>query len=191
MAAKIIPMPNAGITPMAVWPIPGDAPSLRSIIQDQAITIKAQAALIDAYQANLNTAQTPPITASTPFGNGAASGTPATTLTVSGVGNGSIVVGAVIAGPGIPTGTTIASQVSGTTGGNGVYTTSVATTAASAPLTFTPPAPPWTWPSPTDAPTLTTIQQQQTAILRMQSSLMQNYQDLLNSSMTPAPPTGP
>lgn len=57
-----------------------------------------------------------------------------TNLTVSAV-TGSIGVGDVIAGTGVPGGTTIASQTSGTTGGSGVYVTSGATTSSGAALT--------------------------------------------------------
>ena len=136
-------------TPLDLWPIPGDAPDLKTIVQDQATTMTAQAALIDAYQGWLNTEQTPP---------------PATT---------------------------VVSQQSGTWGGAGVYTLSVATTLSAVALTFTPGGGPMPWPTPTDANTLNAIQQQQTAILRSQTALLQQYQDLLNTSLTPAPPTGP
>jgi hypothetical protein len=57
-----------------------------------------------------------------------ASGT-GTNLTASSV-TGIIGIGDVIAGSGIPTGTTILSQTSGTVGGSGVYVTSVSTTAS-------------------------------------------------------------
>jgi len=60
-----------------------------------------------------------------------ASGSPATTFTVTAT-TGYISIGDVITGSGVPSGTTIASFVSGTPGGAGVYTTSVATTASSA-----------------------------------------------------------
>ena len=59
-----------------------------------------------------------------------------TNLTVTAV-TGYISVGDVIAGTGIPSGTTISSQSSGTTGGAGVYVTSQATTASAAALTST------------------------------------------------------
>jgi len=62
-------------------------------------------------------------------------------LTVSAV-TGNIQVGSTITGTGVPAGTKITNQQSGTTGGAGVYTTSVATTAASASLTFQNPAGP-------------------------------------------------
>lgn len=48
---------------------------------------------------------------------------------------GLISIGDTIAGTGVPTGTTIIAQVSGTTGGAGTYTTSVATTATAATVT--------------------------------------------------------
>jgi hypothetical protein len=58
-----------------------------------------------------------------------------TALTVSAVANGYISVGDTISGTGVPSGTTIVSQTSGTPGGDGVYVTSVATTASSASCT--------------------------------------------------------
>ena len=177
--------------PFAVWPTPGDAPDLLVIVQDQAITIDAQNALIQAYQSWLNTQQAAPVLRPAAYGNGTSSGTPATTLTVSGV-TGIITIPSRVAGPGIVTvPTNIIAQQSGTTGGNGVYTTDNAMTASSAALTFTPPAQPMTWPTPIDAPTLQTIQQDQTAILRSQTALLQQYQDLLNDSQTTPPVTGP
>jgi len=59
------------------------------------------------------------------------SGTALTVTAVTGV----ISVGDEISGTGVPAGTTIVSQTSGTTGGAGVYVTSVATTASSATVT--------------------------------------------------------
>jgi len=35
------------------------------------------------------------------------------------------------------------------------------------------------------------VVQAQTAVMRNQTALLQQYQDLLNVSQTPAPPTGP
>ncbi len=61
-----------------------------------------------------------------------------TNLTVSAVAYGVITVGDTLIGTGVPTGTTIVSQTSGTTGGVGVYVTSVATTASAATITRTP-----------------------------------------------------
>jgi hypothetical protein len=78
-------------------------------------------------------------------------------------------------------------QQSGTIGGAGVYTTSQATTAANAALTFTPGGGPSTWPTPQDALTLTLIVQQMTALLRTQTAMIQHYQDILNTSQTPSP----
>jgi hypothetical protein len=167
------------------WPDANDAPDLLAIVEDQAETIAGQAVLIDRYQGILNAAQvSTPVTVA--IGTGTASGTPATTLAVSGVTN-TIVVGAVVTGAGVPTSppTTIVSQQTGTTGGAGNYTTSAATTASAAVLTFTPPAPAPTWPVPQDAPTLTLLAQEQTAVLRTQSALIQHYQDVLNTSQTP------
>jgi hypothetical protein len=63
-----------------------------------------------------------------------ASGTPATTLTVSAV-TGLVSVGDTISGTGVSGTTTIASFVSGTPGGAGVYTTSIATTCSAASIT--------------------------------------------------------
>lgn len=59
-----------------------------------------------------------------------------TTLTVTGI-TGVLQVGNLIAGTGVPSGTTILEQLSGTTGGNGTYKTSNATTASSASITAT------------------------------------------------------
>lgn len=57
-----------------------------------------------------------------------------TSLEVTAV-TGLISIGDTIAGTGVPSGTTIIAQVSGTTGGAGTYTTSVATTASAATVT--------------------------------------------------------
>jgi hypothetical protein len=182
------------------WPIAGDAPDLLAIAQDQAQTIAAQMALAEAYQAWLNTEQAPPATPASAQGNGTASGVPATTLTVSGVTGGSIAVpvttiptspGATVFGAGVPAGTQIMSQTSGTAGGNGVYVTNNATTASATPLIFVPPAPHSQWPVPRDAPTLNTIVQDQTALIRTLTALIQQYQQVLNDSQTQSPPTGP
>ena len=175
-------------TTTPVWPIPGDAPDLTAIVHDQAKTVAAQAVMIDAYQTVLNNAQAPL--------NATAMGTATntTSLVLTGTANGPILNGAVITGIGVPAAppaTTIVNQVSGTPGGDGTYTTSQALTLSNVALTFTPGGGPMPWPIPTDAPTLTLIQQAQTAILRTQSSLIQQYQDLLNTSETAAPPTGP
>ena len=188
--AKVVPFSTPGA--FSTWPITGDAPDLRTIVQDQAVVIKDQAALIDAYQSWLNEQQAAPTLRPAAYGNGTASASPnGTTLTVSGIA-GTIIIGARVAGAGVTTApTTIVAQQSGTIGGNGVYTTDNPTTCNSAALTFTPPAQPMAWPLPTDAPTLLAIQQDQTSVLRIQSALLQAYLDVLNASQTPAPPTGP
>ena len=62
---------------------------------------------------------------------GTGSGTNLTTSAVTGI----IKVGDTVAGTGVPAGTTIVSQTSGTTGGAGVYVTSQATTSSGASLT--------------------------------------------------------
>jgi len=59
-----------------------------------------------------------------------------TNLTVSAL-TGVIHIGDVVSGTGVPAGTTIVSQTSGTTGAAGVYVTSVATTSSAASLTTT------------------------------------------------------
>jgi phage tail sheath gpL-like len=72
-------------------------------------------------------------------GTGTGSGTQ---LTIASITSGSIVIGATVTGTGVPAGTVIVSQQSGTTGQVGVYITNQATTAASAALTFAGPAGP-------------------------------------------------
>lgn len=62
---------------------------------------------------------------------GTGSGTNLTTTSVSGI----IKTGDTVTGTGVPAGTTIVSQTSGTTGGAGVYVTSGATTSSGASLT--------------------------------------------------------
>lgn len=165
----------------ATWPAESDGPELETIIADQWKTIAAQEVLLHDFQTVLNAAQNPQPT-SAPTGTGTASNS--TSLTVAAAAGGAIVNGATIMGGTVPTGTTILGQISGTTGGNGVYLTSAALNLSSVPLTFKPPPPATTWPLPQDPATLLTIAQQQTAILRLQSSLMQNYVDLLNTSET-------
>jgi hypothetical protein len=174
------------VSPLAtpVWPIAGDVPALRTIVQDQAETVASQEVLLHAYQANLNTAQATAATTAT----GTSTGT--TALTLANV-SGAVLLGATIAGTGVPTGISITAQQSGTAGGAGVYTTSAVTTLTNVALTITPGGGPVSWPTPQDAPTLTLISQQQTAVLRTQNALLQQYQDLLNTSQTAAPPTGP
>lgn len=193
-ALRSVPTPKNAPAPAAAttWPIPGDVPDLNQIVDDQAAAIASQAALIDAYQGNLAAAQNPvqgPAATATATATGtqlAVSATPAIT--------GTIVVGATITDPAgvtVPAGTTILGQISGTPGKDGVYLTSGPTTAASTVLTFTPPPTPQNWPVPQDPLTLNLIAQYQIAVLRVQSALIQHYQDLLTTSQTPAPPTGP
>lgn len=75
--------------------------------------------------------------------NASATGSMGATFTATGTGTslvvtavtGVITPGETISGTGVPVGTTIVGQVSGTTGGAGTYTTSVATTAAAATVT--------------------------------------------------------
>lgn len=75
--------------------------------------------------------------------NASATGSIGATFTATGTGTslavtavtGLISIGDTIAGTGVPAGTTIVAQVSGTTGGAGTYTTSVATTASAATVT--------------------------------------------------------
>ena len=174
-------------TALTTWPIPGDVPDLTAIVRDQATTMAAQMALIDAYQGVLANVQT------VPPAMGAGNSTGTTSLTVSGVTAGSVLLGSVVAGTGVPVGTKIVSQTSGTVGKDGVYITTVPTTLTSVALTFTPSGVPMTWPLPAiaDAPTLTLVQQSQSAILKTQTALIQQYIDLLNVTDTPAPPVGP
>ena len=184
------PLPMATST----WPIAGDAPDLLAIVQAQATVIHDNMQLAAAYQVVLDNAQAPPALLPTATGNGTAGASPnQTQLTVSAVAGGQIVANAVIAGVGIPTGTLALNQISGTPGGAGVYTTSVATTASSSALTFTPPPPAIPWPPSAmqDATDLNAIMQAGTSIIRTQTALLQQYQDYLNASETPAPPTGP
>lgn len=59
------------------------------------------------------------------------------TMTVTAVGSGTVVVGEIIAGTNVVSGTTVTSQVSGTAGGIGVYTVSVPQTIVSETITGT------------------------------------------------------
>lgn len=58
-----------------------------------------------------------------------------TTLNVTAVGSGTLVVGATISGTGVVSGTTIVSQLTGTTGGTGTYEVSIPQTVASTTIT--------------------------------------------------------
>jgi phage tail sheath gpL-like len=75
-----------------------------------------------------------PGTAASGTGTGTSTGT--TALTVS-AATGTISIGAAVTGVGVPANTTIASQTSGTPGGNGVYATNNVTTLSGVALTFT------------------------------------------------------
>lgn len=189
--SNVVPMPQAGVTPLDMWPITPDAPDIRAIVEAQAETIETQETLLHAYQTNLNAAQGgTPGTPATGAGTTAGSSTTLTVASASGI----IQTGAVISGSGVPTVNppTVLGQISGTTGSNGTYLLSAAVNLATATtLTFTPPPTPSTWPSASDSDTLLSIQQIQTAVLRVQSALLQHYVDLLNTSAVPQPPTGP
>ena len=258
--AQVIPL-NPSVTPFSTWPDANDAPDLLAAVRAQTETIADQAIMIDRYQGVLNAAQAIPGVA-VATGVGTATGTSLAVTTVAG----SIAIGATVSGLGVPAGTVILQQISGTAGAAGTYLTNQATTAAAAPLAFTPPpvspvvatgtgastgttaltmtavagtiaigstvsgsgVPPSTsilaqqsgtagssgvyitsqpttcnsvplaftpspaadietaWPTPQDAPTLTLILQDQTAVIRTQTALIQHYQQLLNDSQTPA-----
>lgn len=182
--ANLHVVPAAGVTPLSTWPDSNDVSDLLGIAQAQAVTIADQADLLDRYQSALNAAQTTPPIAT---GTGTATGT--TSLTVAAVAN-TIVAGAKVSGTGVPPAppsTTIVSQQSGTTGGAGVYTTSQALTiAAGTPLAFAPPSSVSPWPLPRDPATLMLLVQQQTALARTQAAAIAHYQDVLNTSQTPA-----
>lgn len=188
--SNVVPMPTASPSPRDMWPIVPDAPDLRAIVEDQADTIQAQEALLHAYQTNLNSAQNPPSpTAVT--GQGTTTGLSSTVAITAATG--AIPNGSTVAGTGVPTNPvpTVLGFISGASP-NGNYLLSAAVNLATATtLTFTPPPPASTWPSANDSDTLLSIQQIQTAVLRVQSALLQHYVDLLNTSAVPQPPTGP
>jgi phage tail sheath gpL-like len=75
-------------------------------------------------------------------GGGTGTSTGTNHLTVGGTVTGTIVNGAAVTGTGVPAGTVVVSQFSGTPGGAGVYVTNQVTTLASVALTFTGPLPP-------------------------------------------------
>lgn len=187
---QLKPQQQAGVTPLDMWPIVPDASDLRAIVEDQAATIMAQEALLHAYQTNLNSAQNPPSPANI-TAQGTTTGLSSTVALTAATGT--IPNGSKVAGTGVPTSPapTVLGFISGASP-NGNYLLSAALNLATATtLTFTPPPPASTWPSANDSDTLMMIQQTQTAILRVQSALLQHYVDLLNQSATPAPPTGP
>jgi hypothetical protein len=76
------------------------------------------------------------ITPAAAHGTGTSNAT--TDLVMTGV-TGTIMIDATVAGVGVPASTTIVSQKSGTTGGNGTYSTSVATKLSGVALTITHP----------------------------------------------------
>ena len=182
-----VPAPTAAPAQTgAVWPDSNDVADLLAIVQAQTQTMADQALLISRYQTTLNNAQVQS-SQLTAVGTGMASGTPPTSLAVTGVTN-TIVIGATVAGAGVPSNppVTIVSQQSGTTGWAGTYITSAGTSANNALLTFTPPPAASAWPTPRDQATLNTLTQQQVAVVRTQNALIQHYQDVLNTSQTPA-----
>lgn len=175
-------------TTAPVWPIPNDVANLQAIVWAQMLTISQQEALLHAYQVDLNNVQAvAPATAT-----GTVSPSPGTTLTTSGT-VGSILLGAVISGAGVPTSPapTVIAQQSGSSGGNGVYVISAPLTLNAVLLTFSPGGGSSKWPVSTAASDLMLITQGQTAVIRTQTALLQQYQDLLNNSEVAAPATGP
>lgn len=176
-------------TAIVSWPIAGDVPDLLAIVTDQAATIRDQEALIHAYQGTLNAAQHP--APGTPATANGAIVTATTSLPVTGT-IGSIVIGATVGGTPNATPPVVLGQISGTPHQDGTYLLdSAVTLPAVAALTFTPPPPPSPWPPQQDAATLGILVATQTGIIRSQTGLLQHYQDLLNQSSTPPPPSGP
>jgi hypothetical protein len=172
-------------TSSVVWPIAGDAPDLQAIVWAQAKTITNNEVLLHAYQLVLNNAQL--VTAT---GNGTNNPAASTTLLMTSV-VGIITLGSTITGTGVPANTTVVAQTAGTPGGNGTYTISGAASISAALLTFTPGGGNPPWPVATDPQDLMQISLDQTAVLRMQSALLQQYHQLLNDSATTPPATGP
>lgn len=170
----------------AVWPIPADSANLQAIVWAQMATIAKQELLLHAYQTDLNNVQA--IAAAT--ATGSTNPSPGTSLVLTNV-VGTITAGAAITGTGVLAGLTVVGQTSGTTGGNGTYTISASTTITAVALTFTPGGGNSKWPVSTSSDDLMLITQDQTAIIRTQTALLQQYQDLLNVSQTAAPATGP
>jgi hypothetical protein len=162
-----------------LWPSAGESDELLRSVTAQAATVHQLFWLMADYQNVLDAAQEPPPATGTGTGTG-------TNLALTGTVGG-IAIGAVVTGTGVPASppTTITGQQSGPPGGDGTYTTSVATTAAAAMLTFTPGGGASEWPTPRDVDTLNAILTAQTAIIRNATALVQQYQDLLNASQTP------
>jgi phage tail sheath gpL-like len=101
-------------------------------------TLQVAAAIVEAIhaKAELPTHDTLPVTAVL-GGQAQGIGTAqATVLNITGHAGAPISEGSMITGTGVPAGTTIASQISGTEGGDGSYRTSQVTTATAAALTF-------------------------------------------------------
>jgi hypothetical protein len=172
--------------PLAItsWPITGDVADLQAIVWAQMKVLTNNEALLHAYQANLNNAQAVPQATAL----GTSSGT--TSLTISGLA-GTIALPATVTGGLIPAGTYLIGQVSGSTGGNGTYTTSQPTSTNNTPIFIFPNAANPPWPTATDQNTLMQLTQDQTAVARLQNALLSAYQTLLNDSQTAPPATGP
>src|SRR5262252_6465286 len=174
----------APFTTATTWPIAGDVPDLQAIVWSQMKVLANNEALLHAYQTNLNNVQaTPPAQ-----GLGTSAGT--TSIAITGL-SGIIVLGSTITGGTIPAGTFIVGQVSGLTGGNGSYTTSVATTTTGTQVFIYPNGANPPWPVATDAPTLMLLTQDQQAVAKLQNALLSAYQILLNDSAVAPPATGP
>src|SRR5215467_3866031 len=107
-------------------------------------------------QVDLDTGAVVHVGPSAPTATATGTSTGTTDLTVTGT-TGVIQVGSTVTGTGVPAGTTIVSQTSGTAGGDGVYVTSAPTTLSTVSLTFTmtptdplavwEPVSPWNWAS--------------------------------------------
>jgi hypothetical protein len=139
------------------------------------------------------TANNVTVTLTSPVAVSTALATSTGTTTISLANNsGVILLGSSLAGANVPADTTLLSQQTGVPGGAGNYTTNNPTTISGTAVSITPPPPtPAAWPVPQDAVTLNLLVQQQTAVLRVQTALLQHYQDVLNTSQTTPPATGP
>jgi hypothetical protein len=125
------------------------------------------------------------VTFEAPFNTAVGTGTSTgTSLAVSAM-SGTIEINSTVSGAGIPVGTKVTGQTSGSAGAAGTYTTNQPTTASGTPVAFTPSATAPTWPVPQDPTTLNLLTQQQSAVTRTQTALIQHYQDVLNTSQTP------
>jgi hypothetical protein len=147
--------------------------------------------LPDNYENGYSTETITPAPAS---GTGTSSGT--TSLAITAV-TGTILIGATIAGAGVPAGTTIVSQASGTVGGSGTYITSAATTLAAVALTIT--HPPYTKANPRQGGTFGRLPGQ--ILLEGNGGVpenrswwtFQNHQEhfIANNAVLPLPTTAP